>query len=213
MINNKEEEIIFDDPDEEIEQPLETLLEGDNPDQETPVVEIPDNRPRWSPSGALFNAEIVDDSPRFCQDGVMVDQLSNETTDPDSMNFLLQKQREHLQQDENGPQPVGGSFRAPDYDALQEVLDQELVCPFCQEPFTEADCDFHDLGQLVSYNGVIYHWACLGLWMLILAKGHPYRAAELFHVSQADMRALKSSYRAIPWGRLGYRQPGSEVNQ
>ncbi len=46
--------------------------------------------------------------------------------------------------------------------------------------------------------------------MLILAKGHPEKAAEVFHVDIRDLRAIKSSYRAIPWGRLGFRQPGTQ---
>jgi len=180
------EDIIFDEEVlDEDEQTLEDLLEGDNPDEETQPVEITEPRPRWSPSGPCFRAELVEDSPKFCVDGVMVDQPPNETVDPDSMNFLLAKQKEHLQQDENGPIPVGGSYRAPDYEALQEVLDQGLSCPFCGEKFTEQDCDPHDLGQLVSYGGIVYHWSCLGLWMLILAKGHADKAAEIFHVPLA----------------------------
>ncbi len=210
-------EILFDDEilDPAGEEPLDGLLEGEDPDEEAPV-EIPEAKPaRWSPAGACFpGAEIADDSPRYCQDGVMVDQPSNETTDADSMNFLLAKQKEKLESDEAGPIPLGGSYRDPRLDELQQVLEDELSCPFCNEKFTKEDCDFQDLGQLVSYNSKVYHWACLGLWMLVLCKGHADKAAEIFHVDIRDLRALKTSYRAIPWGRLGFRQPGAqEVGQ
>jgi hypothetical protein len=217
-MTDTENEIIFEDPEDELienedEQPLsvEDLLEGDNPDEEV-IEEIPQARPdRWQPSGALFpGSELVEDSPRYCVDGQMTNEISPETVDPDSMNFLLKKQKEHLQQDENGPIPVGGSYRDPRPEELEEVLEQGLSCPFCQDPFTEAECDSHDLGQLVSYGGIIYHWSCLALWMLILAKGHAYKAAEIFHCDSRDLRAIKASYRAIPWGRLGYRSPGTE---
>lgn len=204
MSENKEN-IIFDDP--ELDEVLAAEVDEEEPQE---PVELPEARPRWSPAGPCFRAEIAEDSPRFCQDGVMVNQLSNETVDPDSMNFLLAKQKEILEPDENGPISIGGSFRAPDYEALDEVLQQELACPFCSEKFTEDDCDPKELGSLVSYGGTIYHWSCLALWMLILAKGHTEIAAKRFFVDIRDLRAIKSSYRAIPWGRLGWRREGSQ---
>ncbi|MDD2754402.1 MAG: hypothetical protein PHS80_02625 [Methanothrix sp.] len=204
MSKNKED-IIFNDPELDEELAAETDEEPQKP------VELPETRPRWSPAGAFFpGAELAEDSPRFCQDGKMVDQLSNETVDPDSMNFLLAKQKEVLEPDEAGPIPVGGSFRSPDYEALDEVLQHELACPFCNEKFSEDDCDPKELGSLVSYGGTIYHWSCLALWMLILAKGHTEIAAKRFFVDIRDLRAIKSSYRAIPWGRLGWRREGSQ---
>ncbi len=222
-----ENEILFEDPDDEIlehedEEALDELLESDQATEEVDHQEIVKEvqqvaksdqaeRKRWSPSGACIpGAELVENSSRYCQDGVMVDQPSNETTDPDSMNWLLALQKKKLEPYEAGPIPIGGSYRSPDYEALEQVMENELACPVCSEKFTEEDCDFHDLGQLVSYNGVIYHWACLGLWMLVICKGHPDRASELFHVPLPDMRALKTSYRCLPWGRLGFRQPGTE---
>jgi len=211
MSENKED-IIFDDP--ELDEEL--AAETDDEESQEPV-ELPEASPRWSPSGALFpGAELAEDSRRFCQDGKMVDQISNETVDPDSMNFLLAKQKEILEPDPEGAVPVGGGYRAPAFEELQQVLEDELSCPFCLERFTEQDADPHDLGQLVYYgqdekgNRKVWHWACLALQMLILAKGHPEKAAEVFHVDIRDLRAIKSSYRAIPWGRLGFRVSGTE---
>lgn len=178
--------------------------------QGQPAVEV-EERKRWNPAGACFpGAEVIDGSPRFCQDGVMVDQLSSETIDPESMNFLLAKQREKLEPDDRGVYVIGGSFRAPNYEELEQVLDDGLSCPFCSEKFSKEDTDFHELGTLVSYGGTIYHWACLGLWMLIKAKGHPEKAAATYHVDLRDIRGIKTSYRAIPFGRLGWTREGSQ---
>lgn len=202
------DKIIFEDPDEELDE----LMEGESPEEEA-TVELPQaTRTRWNPSGPCFRAEMAEDSPRFCVDGVMMDQISAETVDPDSMNFLLEMQKEKLEPDEAGPIPVGGSYRALDYDELGQVLEDRLSCPFCRESFTEEDCDHRELGSLVYYGSTpegkktVWHWACLALQMLILAKGHPEVAAQRFNVDIRDLRAIKSSYRAIPWGRLGWRR-------
>lgn len=198
----------------EDEQPLEDLLEGQDPDQEEPIVEQPETRPglSWNPAGAGFRAEMDTDEQVFFVDGkkVMASEMTAEATDPDSRNWLLALQKKKLEPDENGPIPIGGSYRAPAPDELQQVLEDELVCPVCGEVFTPEDCDFHDLGQLVSYGGIVYHWACISLWMLVICRGHPEKAAEIFHIPLADMRAIKTSYRAIPWGLLGFRQPGTQ---
>jgi len=208
-MNNNENEIIFEDPDVD---ELDELLDGESPEEED-TVELPQAAsPRWSPSGPCFRAEMAEDSPRYCVDGVMVDHISAETVDPDSMNFLLEKQRQKLKPDEAGPVSVGGSYRALDYDELDQVLEDSLFCPFCREAFTEEDCDYRVLGSLVYYGStpegkrIVWHWACLALQMLILAKGHPEVAAQRFNVDIRDLRAIKTSYRAIPWGRLGWRR-------
>lgn len=220
-MSNIEDEILFEDPDED-EEALDELLESDQATEEVDHQEIvkevqqvaksdQTERKRWSPAGACFpGAEIADDSPRYCQDGIMVDMPSNETCDPGSMNLLLAKQKEKLEPDEAGPIPLGGSYRDPRPDELQQVLEDELSCPFCNEKFTEEDCNPSDLGQLVSYNSKVYHWSCLALWMLVLCKGHADKAAEIFHCDLRDMRAVKSSYACIPWGRLGWRREGSQ---
>jgi hypothetical protein len=192
---------------------LDEMLDADSEDkpQDEPVA-APEARARWTPSGPCFRAEMATNEQQFCVDGQMVpaSEVSADVVDPDSMNFLLSKQKQPLAPDEAGPIPVGGSFRSPDYEALDEVLQQELACPFCNEKFSEDDCDPRELGSLVSYGGTIYHWSCLALWMLILAKGHTEIVAKRFFVDIRDLRAIKSSYRAIPWGRLGFRQPGTQ---
>jgi hypothetical protein len=106
-----------DDDFKDFDAELDEELNGENPDGDEETlepVELPEGRPRWSPSGALFHgAELAEDSPRFCQDGKMVDQISNETVDPDSMNFLRAKQKEVLEPDPGGAVPVGRGYRAP----------------------------------------------------------------------------------------------------
>lgn len=200
---------------------LDDELNGENKDGDEEPQEpvLPEEgRPRWSPSGPCFRAEMVTEEQHFCIDVQMVpaSQVSAEVVDPDSMNFLLAKQKEILEPDPEGAVPVGGGYRAPAFEELEEVLEQEMSCPFCGEAYTEQDADPHDLGQLVYYgmdekgHRRVWHWACLALQMLILAKGHPEKAAETFHVDIRDLRAIKSSYRAIPWGRLGFRIPGTE---
>lgn len=130
--------------------------------------------------------------------------------DPESMNFLLSRQKIHLQTDPEGAVTVGGSVRDLRLEELEEVLELELACPFCSEPFIESDCDYRELGQLVYYGTTpeghrqVWHWECLGLQMLLSAKGHPEKGAQMFNVDLRDMRALKSQLRSIPWGRLGY---------
>jgi len=166
--------------DEEFDSELDELLNANAKEEPQEPMELTETRPaRWSPSGPCFRAELVEDSPRFCVDGVMMDQISAETVNPDSMNFLLEKQKQKLEPDEAGPVPVGGSYRALDYYELEQVLEDGLSCPFCRETFTEEDCDHRELGSLVYYGStpkgkrIVWHWACLALQMLILAKGHP----------------------------------------
>ncbi len=110
---------------------LDAELNGENQDGDEETLEpvLPEEgRPRWSPSGALFpGAELATEEQMFCVDGQMVpaSQLSNETVDPDSMNFLLAKQKEILEPDPEGAVPVGGGFRAPAFEELLQVLEDE----------------------------------------------------------------------------------------
>ena len=205
------DEIIFDDPELDAELNAET---GKDEPQEP--VELPESRERWTPSGALFPGAEVINPGQYYEDGQPVDAPSPETVDPDSMNFLLEKQKQILEPDPEGAVPVGGGYRAPSFEELEQVLEDGLSCEFCGEAFTPEDCDPHDLGQLVYYghdekgHRKVWHWSCLALWMLIICKGHPEQAADHFHVDIRDLRGIKSSYRAIPWGRLGFRTPGTE---
>jgi len=209
-----DEDIIFDegmlDDVEGDEETLDELLNADAKEEPQEPVEIPESKQRWTPSGPCFRAEMDTDEQVFFVDGkrVLASEMTAETTDPDSMNWLLALQKNRLEPDEAGPIPVGGSYRAPDYEALEQVLEDEMACPVCGEAFTPEDCALHDLGQLVSYGGIVYHWSCLALWMLVICRGHPEKAAQVYHVDLRDMRAIKTSYRAIPWGRLGWRREG-----
>lgn len=209
MSDNKEE-IIFDDPEE---TELDELLDAET-EKSHELDPIPEPQARWSPSGAGFRAEVIEDSPMYCVDGQMVDQLSAETVDADSMNFLLAKQREPLEPDPDGAVPVGNCCRAIDYSELEEAVGK--VCQFCDEEITEEEASPRGMGSLVYYGldergqKKVWHWSCLGLFMLIICKGHPEKAAEVFHVDIRDLKALKTSYRSIPWGRLGWSRDGGK---
>ncbi len=96
------------------------------------------------------------------------------------------------------------------------MLEDGLSCPFRRETFIEEDYDHKELGSLVYYGStpkcqsVIWHSACLALQMLILAKDHPEVAAQRFNVDIRDLRGMKTHYRAIPWGRLGWTREGEQ---
>ena len=51
----------------------------------------------------------------------------------------------------------------------------------------------------------VYHWGCLALHALLICKGHPLQAAEKFNLDPDEMTSMKLFYRAIPWGRLGFK--------
>lgn len=231
------EEILFTNPEE---QDLESLLEthkapsveidhqevvaqlvkktqrlpAGNKDQGVPAETGPRDRSKdrsWAIPGQLpRDAEKV-----YCVDGQMLPAseakaILSQEIDPESFNFLIQKQKQPLEPAELSI--VGKDRRYPDVEECDSVIGHK--CKFCGEEISQSEASWREIGGLVFYGqdseGLpqVFHWSCLSLWCLLLEKGHPRKAAEKFNLDPDEITSMKMFYRSIPWGRLGFAREG-----
>ena len=218
------EDIVFDDP-SELGQLLETdqapveidhskiVQEIQKASQVKPTGNKAQGSPAGIPEGANSGAMPHEKKDRtLCIDGKMMKEsaalpLLAETVDPESMNFLLARQKIKLQP--SILEIVGRDFRYPVIEELEAAVGK--VCPFCGEPISQEEAaNWREIGSIVTYGQapegqpLYWHWEHLALQALLLAKGHPQRASEMFGLDISEMTAMKQYFRAIPWGRLGF---------
>ena len=179
---------------------LDEVLAADSGEDEEPQepVELPESKPRWTPSGPCFRAESADTEKMFAVDGKMVpeSQLQAAQEDPELYNFLLMKQKEPFEPDPDGLRIVGQDPRDPDLDELESVI-------------TEDEATVSDMGSLVFYGADVWHWEHLALMTLLKCHGHWQPAAEKYHLPQEDLKAMRTlEFRSLSWGRLGYVRGG-----
>ena len=120
--------------------------------------------------------------------------------DPESMNYLLARQKIKLEP--STLEIVGRDVRYPVIEELEAAVGK--ICPFCGEKLSQEDCSWREIGSIVTYGQAYWHWEHLALQALLLGKGHPQRAAEMFGLDLSELTAMKQYFRAIPWGRLGF---------
>jgi len=190
---------------------LDEVLAADSGEDEEPQepVELPESKPRWTPSGPCFRAESADTEKMFAVDGKMVpeSQLQAAQEDPELYNFLLMKQKEPFEPDPDGLRIVGQDPRDPDLDELEAVVGR--VCPFCGEKISEDEATVSDMGSLVFYGSDIWHWEHLALMALLKCHGHYQKAAEKYYLPLEDLKCMRTiEMRSLNWGRLGYVRGG-----
>lgn len=196
------------DEDEFDDEELNQLLEEDQAHEEEEP-QIQPEKERWHPSGPCFRGKIIDEGKLFCVDGKMVpeSQLQAAQEDPELYNFLLMKQKETFEPDQEGIRICGGDPRDPDLDELESVIGR--ICPFCVQAITEDETQVRDMGSLVFYGSDVYHWEHLALMALLKCHGHWQQAAEKYHLPQEDLKAMRTlEFRSLSWGRLGYVRGG-----
>jgi len=195
---------------EELDEELAAEIDGDEAQE---PVELPESKPRWTPSGPCFRAESVDTEKIYTVNGQMVPESQLKDTiraiqeDPELYNFLLMKQKEPFEPDQEGLRIVGQDPRDPDMEELETVIGR--VCPFCGEKISEDEATVSDMGSLVYYGQNIYHWEHLALMALLKCHGHWQQAAGRFHLPVEDLKAMRTlEFRSLSWGRLGYVRGG-----
>ncbi len=191
---------------EELDEELAAEIDGDEAQE---PVELPESKSRWTPSGPCFRAEAADTEKMFAVDGKMVpeSQLQAAQEDPELYNFLLMKQKEPFEPDQEGLRICGGDPRDADIEELESVIGR--VCPFCGEKISEDEATVSDMGSLVYYGQNIYHWEHLALMALLKCHGHWQQAAGRFHLPVEDLKAMRTlEFRSLSWGRLGYVRGG-----
>ena len=219
MSENKEE-IIFEDPEE---KELNELLDADEAPEQVDHAQVvadvqkaakkdhpvEEEKKRWAPAGAGFRAESADSEQMFCVDGKMVkeSELQAAQEDPEMYNFLLMKQKQPLEPDQEGLRIVGQDPRDPDLDELESVIGRK--CPFCGLPIEEDEATTSQMGSLVFYGADVWHWEHLALHALLAFRGHYQQAAEKYHLPLEDLKAMRTlEFRSMSWGRLGYVRGG-----
>ena len=193
---------------------LDEELAADSGEEESQEpVELPESKPRWTPSGPCFRAESIDTEKSYTVNGQMVPESQLKDTlraiqeDPELYNFLLMKQKETFEPDQEGLRIVGQDPRDPDLDELQAVVGR--VCPFCGEKISEDEATVSDMGSLVFYGLDVWHWEHLALMALLKCHGYWQQAAEKYHLPLEDLKAMRTlEFRSLSWGRLGYVRSG-----
>jgi len=196
---------------EELDEELAAETDGDEEPQDS--VELPESKPRWTPSGPCFRAESVDTEKIYTVNGQMVPESQLKDTlraiqeDPELYNFLLMKQKEPFEPDPDGLRIVGQDPRDPDLDELEAVVGR--VCPFCGEKISEDEATVSDMGSLVFYGADVWHWEHLALCCLLKCHGHYQKAAEKYFLPLEDLKCMRTiEMRSLNWGRLGYVRSG-----
>ncbi len=189
---------------------LDEELAADSGEEESQEpMELPESKPRWTPSGSCFRAESADTEKMFAVDGKMVpeSQLQAAQEDPELYNFLLMKQKQPFEPDPDGLRIVGQDPRDPDLDELESIIGR--ICPFCGQAITEDEATVSDMGSLVFYGLDVWHWEHLALMALLKCHGHWQQAAEKYHLPLEDLKAMRTlEFRSLSWGRLGYVRSG-----
>jgi len=196
---------------------LDEVLAADSGEEESQdPVELPQVRspgPSWAPAGACFRAESVDTEKIYTVNGQMVPESQLKDTiraiqeDPELYNFLLMKQKEPFEPDQEGLRIVGQDPRDPDLDELEAVVGR--VCPFCGEKISEDEATVSDMGSLVFYGADVWHWEHLALCCLLKCHGHYQKAAEKYFLPLEDLKCMRTiEMRSLNWGRLGYVRSG-----
>jgi hypothetical protein len=198
--------------------------ERENEEAGSPLLEEPKSqrpKPKNCFDGGL-NAQLPPDHERQIRVGDKqmpwsdFQKIASQTIDPDSLNFLLAKQKIKLDPDPEGPRPVGRNIRGPDYYELEDSVGK--VCPFCGQEITSEDASPKEIGTLVYYGKdkdgqpFIWHWAHLSLQMLLSCRANIKEASEKYNVDFVDLKAMKLYYRAIPWGYFGEESHGGMIN-
>lgn len=199
---------------EEIDEELDAEIDGDEEPQD--AVELPQEKSpglSWAPAGACFRAESADTEKMYCVDGQMVPESQLKDTlraiqeDPELYNYMLMKQKEPFEPDQEGLRIVGQDPRDPDLDELESVIGRK--CPFCGEAITEDEANVSDMGSLVFYGADVWHWEHLALMALLKCHGHYQKAAEMYHLPLEDLKCMRTiEMRSLDWGRLGYVRSG-----
>ena len=126
--------------------------------------------------------------------------ILNDTIDPESMNYLLARQRIKLQP--STLEIVGQSVRYPVIEELEDAVGK--ICPFCGEEISQSEASWKDIGNIVRYSQDYWHWEHLALQVLLLEHGHANAAAMKYNLDPVELRTMKLYFRSLPWGRLGY---------
>jgi len=196
---------------EELDEELAAEADGDEEPQEP--MELPESKPRWTPSGPCFRAESVDTEKIYTVNGQMVPESQLKDTlraiqeDPELYNFLLMKQKEPFEPDQEGLRIVGQDPRDPDLDELESAIGRK--CPFCGEKISEDEATVSDMGSLVFYGADVWHWEHLALMALLKCHGHYQKAAEKYYLPLEDLKCMRTiEMRSLNWGRLGYVRSG-----
>lgn len=173
----------------------------------------PAEKPKGIPEGANSGAMPHEKKDRtMCIDGRMVKEstVMAETVDPESMNYLLARQKVKLEP--STLEIAGRDRRYPELDSLEASIGK--ICPFCNEKLSQEDCSWREIGSIVTYGQapdgqpLYWHWEHLALQALLAAKGHPEKASKDFNLDLSEMTAMKQYFRSIPWGRLGFTREG-----